>query len=210
MEKTFFKLVFALQIALASLSSADLNESAMDILYQEFPLLADLDTPLPGSISGRQNFTRCCLQAVYDSYQVLDNGTISPNPANLFVTLSADQLVNEEFPCGATYNGSSVGAPVVQIPYIWCATNCPGWQRSTAQVSFHGSSLLSIALHHGAWRYQAKANNYTDGAMQSLTQWVQPFVGFILPAAAFCLNVGSILAISELVLAADKMQPGST
>jgi hypothetical protein len=30
-----------------------------------------------------------------------------------------------------------------------------------------------------------------------LTQWIQPFVGFILPAAVFCLNVGEVTSYSR-------------
>ncbi len=124
-------------------------------LFDFFPELLDLQKPSRINPFGGQNFTRCCLQAVYDSYQVVD-GQVTPNPAHPFILLPPNALADTVFPCGATYNGSAAGAPVVSIPYSWCASNCNGWQVSSNTI---------------------------------LTQWIQPFVGFILPAAVFCLNV---------------------
>jgi hypothetical protein len=106
---------------------------------------------------GGQNFTVCCLKAVDASYQIQD-GQVSlvSDVASQFINLTAEDLNATQFPCGAAYNGSDAGAPLVTIPYSWCKTNCGGWQQSTNRI---------------------------------LTQWIQPFVGFILPAAVFCLNV---------------------
>ncbi len=133
-------------------------------LADYFTELGDLERPFKLNPAGGQNFTRCCLQAVYDSYQVVD-GQVTPNPAHPFITLSPSALFDTVFPCGATYNGSAAGAPVVQIPYSWCVSNCGGWQVSSSTI---------------------------------LTQWVQPFAGFILPAAVFCLNVWMPLFFSRL------------
>ncbi len=37
--------------------------------------------------------------------------------------------------------------------------------------------------------YSSNCGGWQQSGSSKLTQWVQPFVGFILPAAAFCLNV---------------------
>ncbi|KAH8899982.1 hypothetical protein GQ53DRAFT_816019 [Thozetella sp. PMI_491] len=124
-------------------------------LFDALPQLVDLQTPFAPNPAGGQNFTRCCLQAVYDSYQIVD-GEVVLNPDTSFVNLSAAELNDTSFPCGASFNGSLAGSPVVNVPFSWCSNNCRGWQVSSNTV---------------------------------LTQWIQPFVGFILPAAVFCLNV---------------------
>lgn len=126
-----------------------------------FAPLEDLRRPVPHRISS-QNFTRCCLRALDEWYKNPKNPDIivesSKNPSKIFS--NADDLSNtkpeEQFPCGAQYDGSNDGATRVKISYTWCKSNCGGWQRSRSAV---------------------------------LEQWVQPFVGFILPAAVFCLNV---------------------
>lgn len=144
--------VFAFQLSLLapadSSSYANLSEAipALQDLYQ-FPLRRD-------PWLGGQNFTVCCLWAVSESYQI-QNGQVSQT-ADGFIDLTPDDLNDGQFPCGATYNGSDAGAPLVTIPYSWCRANCGGWEQSTNRI---------------------------------LTQWIQPFVGFILPAAVFCLNV---------------------
>lgn len=104
---------------------------------------------------GGRNTTRCCLQAIIESYQVDQHGQVIESQ-NGYISISADDLSNAQFPCGAGYSGNDSGAPLVTVPYNWCSANCGGWQQSTNKI---------------------------------LTQWVQPFVGFILPAAVFCLNV---------------------
>jgi hypothetical protein len=126
-------------------------------LFDALPQLVDLQTPFMPNLAGGQNFTRCCLQAVYDSYQIVD-GEVVLNPDTSFVQVSAAELNDTSFPCGASFNGSLAGSPVVNVPFSWCSTNCRGWESSSSTI---------------------------------LTQWIQPFVGFILPAAVFCLNVSS-------------------
>ncbi|KAK1753667.1 hypothetical protein QBC47DRAFT_430514 [Echria macrotheca] len=124
-----------------------------------FPPLNDLKTPDPLSFQavGGQNFTRCCLKAVRATYDIVDGKLgFTPNPANRFLTQTPQELSDLEFPCGAKYDGNDNGAPLVQVPYHWCAENCPGWQQSV------------------------------NG---DLDQWIIPFVGFILPAAVFCLGI---------------------
>lgn len=148
--------VFALQLGLLT---GSLASSGYANLSQAIPPLQDLyNFPLRRDPwLGGQNFTVCCLLAVNESYQI-QNGQVSQTTAaqDQFINLTPDQLNATQFPCGATYNGSDAGAPLVTIPYSWCRANCGGWQQSTNRI---------------------------------LTQWIQPFVGFILPAAVFCLNV---------------------
>jgi hypothetical protein len=115
---------------------------------------------------GGRNSTRCCLQAVAESYVIQNGQPIqNPNKAQDYINLPALNLSQAQFPCGASYDGSSAGAPVVAVPYSWCKQNCGGWEKSQNAV---------------------------------LSQWVQPFVGFILPAAVFCLNVRPSNHIAEI------------
>jgi len=144
--------VFVLQFSLLPLVRS--SSYSFSNLSEVFPTLQDLYTRPNTSRVGGQNFTRCCLWAVSESYQI-QNGQVTLT-GNAFIDLTPDQLSDTQFPCGATYNGSNAGAPQVVIPYSWCSRNCGGWALSSTVV---------------------------------LTQWIQPFVGFILPAAVFCLNV---------------------
>ena len=152
--------VFALQLSLLAPVRGSSDSSSYANLSTAFPPLQDLDNfPLHRDPRlGGQNFTVCCLLAVNQSYQIQQDGQVSQaaDPQSRFINLTPDQLNNTQFPCGATYNNNDTGAPLVTIPYSWCASNCGGWQQSTNRI---------------------------------LTQWIQPFVGFILPAAVFCLNV---------------------
>lgn len=155
----FYRLLCAFLplFGLFTLVYGDYNSSMFyTSLSQVFSPLADLDQPGSQRIGGL-NLTRCCLLAVKESYQIDSNGHViqSPNPTN-FLQISAAELANKQFPCGASYNGDDDGAPKVTIPNSWCQSNCGGWQKSSNKA---------------------------------LTQWIQPFVGFILPAAVFCLNV---------------------
>ena len=128
-------------------------------LSQAFPELDSLyTTHLKHSpYVGGRNSTRCCLQAVSESYVIQDGQPIqNPNSAQDYIDFPPLNLSQSQFPCGASYDSDSGGAQPVLVPYSWCKQNCGGWEKSTNAA---------------------------------LSQWVQPFVGFILPAAVFCLNV---------------------
>ena len=141
-------------------SQSGFNQSAhYSNLSQAFPQLDSLyTTPLKHSpYNGGRNSTRCCLQAVSESY-VLQNGQPiqNPNKDQSYIDFPPINLSQSQFPCGASYNGDKSGAQPVLVPYSWCKKNCGGWEKSTNTA---------------------------------LSQWVQPFVGFFLPVAVFCLNV---------------------
>jgi hypothetical protein len=139
-------------------------------LSQVWPALADLDAFSNNTSLGGRNLTRCCLYAVRESYTIVDGYIVqNVDEQSRFVNLSAWQLSEDQFPCGASYSGNDAGAPDVKISYWWCAANCGGWQKSSNTA---------------------------------LSQWVQPFVGFILPAVVFCLNVsGGLASLAPLSLA---------
>ena len=105
-----------------------------------------LSTLLPIGRPGGQDFIHCCATALSTFSTGSDLTDISVDPFSR----------NSQYPCGATYQGDSAGAPAVKITYRWCHEQCPGWQVSKPD---------------------------------KLTQWLQPFVGFILPAVIFSLNV---------------------
>ena len=157
-------LLFALcYVCLLGPVNTQLNESFVYTnLSEVFPSLSSLDTnPAdPSPPVGRQKFSRCCLQAVSESY-VIVRGKVQNNPRNesVFINLSPAELNATQWPCGAAYDGRDEGAPEVKVPYSWCKQKCDGWQRSTGTA---------------------------------LSEWVQPFVGFILPSAVFCLHASRL------------------
>ncbi|KAI0378006.1 hypothetical protein F5Y04DRAFT_291469 [Hypomontagnella monticulosa] len=106
------------------------------------PQLAGLSPfpPSPRALGlGGQNFTHCCLLALNESLTVRPDGNLSYTPTSFVASgFSTTQLQtsiqNEEFPCGATFNGDMGGAPVVRVPYRWCEKTCPGWEISHSDV----------------------------------------------------------------------------
>ena len=109
-------------------------------------ITSQLSTLSPIGRPGGQDFTHCCATALSTFANGSDLSEISVGPFS----------GTSQYPCGATYQGDSAGAPPVKVTYKWCHKQCPGWQVSKAE---------------------------------KLTQWLQPFVGFILPAVIFSLNV---------------------
>ncbi|KAI8958950.1 hypothetical protein F5Y11DRAFT_362223 [Daldinia sp. FL1419] len=102
------------------------------------PQLAGLTSNPPSSLPiglGGQNFTHCCLRALNDSLVVRSDGNLSYSSTSFVVPgFSIENLEaaisNDEFPCGATFNGDASGAPVVRVPYYRCTEQCPGWEIS--------------------------------------------------------------------------------
>lgn len=108
------------------------------------PQLAGLSPGPPGTRPiglGGQNFTHCCMLALNGSLVVgSPDGNLSYAPTSFVAPgLSIPALEaafrDEEFPCGATFNGDAGGAPVVvRVPYDWCVANCAGWEISTSDA----------------------------------------------------------------------------
>ncbi|KAI0135030.1 hypothetical protein F4814DRAFT_443858 [Daldinia grandis] len=102
------------------------------------PQLAGLTHNPPSSLPiglGGQNFTHCCLRALNDSLAVSSDGNLSYSSTSFVapgVSIEGleSAIQNDEFPCGATFNGDLSGAPAVRIPYYWCTKQCPGWEIS--------------------------------------------------------------------------------
>ncbi|KAI9681554.1 MAG: hypothetical protein M1829_000751 [Trizodia sp. TS-e1964] len=149
--------VLAALLLLLTHSSVTLcQNTTFTSLEDAFPQLAGLHAPRSdrSPASGGQNYTYCCLLAINDSLTV-ENGAIKDR-TNTSLQITGNQLLNAKFPCGASYDGTRTGAPLVIVDWNWCVSNCNGWARSDNQ---------------------------------NLNQWVQPLVGFILPAVVFCLTV---------------------
>jgi hypothetical protein len=127
-------ILFGLSVAGALGGSA--NTSISDFI----PQLADLtvDPPYTRPIRlGGQNFTHCCLRALNDSLSVRDGALIYQTPSFVNPDTNVSELraaAQQDFPCGATFNGNYDGAPVISVPYEWCGTNCDGWQISHRDV----------------------------------------------------------------------------
>ncbi|RDW92640.1 hypothetical protein BP5796_02034 [Coleophoma crateriformis] len=100
------------------------------------PQLQGLTRTAPGAWDfylGGQNFTVCCLLAVNDSIR-LSNGRLVEAETSYLTNFSFFESAsqNNNFPCGAAYQGDSAGSPVVRVPFSYCSSNCGGWQRSQA------------------------------------------------------------------------------
>lgn len=100
----------------------------------------DLYRPTGNPSLGGQNFTWCCIKAVQEAVEVQANQLVlRPGYEDWIILDNGDgnitDLVNytdsSRFPCTAVYSpGDNNGAPIVQVPYIWLADVCPGWQVS--------------------------------------------------------------------------------
>ena len=118
---------------------------------------------------GGQNFTHCCLLAVNESL-VWDNGYINETQPNFFLNSSIDALID------ATNNN--------QFP---CTAQWNGDPAGAPVVEVPASWL---ELNCPGWEL-------SDSRKGDEQQWIQPFVGFLLPAVVFCKqNHSSLVAAS--------------
>lgn len=87
---------------------------------------------------GGQNFTHCCLLAVNSSLEIQDGNLAITNSSfftpDVTVNLLQKAVQDNEFPCGAAWNGDRAGAPVVQVTYRWCESQCSGWEISHFEI----------------------------------------------------------------------------
>ena len=101
-----------------------------DQIEQAFPQLYGLtsrpQTGLPLSLGG-QNFDHCCALAVNDSLKIV-NGmlTLQNTTHSIIIDSDLSGLENGQFPCGASFQGGSRGAPGVKISYRYCRERCLG------------------------------------------------------------------------------------
>ena len=79
---------------------------------------------------GAQDLDHCCLLAVNDSLDVVDDTIIGFRRDQSYIAGDLQAFRERQFPCAARYIGDKDGAPPVTIPYSYCRKNCPGWQRS--------------------------------------------------------------------------------
>lgn len=110
------------------------NNNSLSLSVSEaFPQLSNLQRSLASGFSlttGAQNLDHCCLLAVNDSLSVINGSLIGFKPNQSFIADNFTTFRSKQFPCAASYIGDKNGAPPVTIPYSYCITNCPGWQRS--------------------------------------------------------------------------------
>jgi hypothetical protein len=132
-------------------------------LLDKFPLLATWNSTLRKSpYIGGQNFTQCCLKAITQSYVISAAGDIINNPDKSYPSLGVS----------ADFLGGS------QFP-CGAAYNATQGDVGAPQVTVPYTWCRDNC---GGWEQSTNSD---------LNQWVQPFVGFILPAAVFCLNVSA-------------------
>jgi hypothetical protein len=133
-------------------------------LLDKFQLLGTFADPLKKSpYLGGQNFTQCCVKAVTQAYVVSPSGEITNNP-------------NKNYP----FLGISAEALGNQQFPCGATYNDSQGDKGAPQVTV---PYKWCRENCGGWAQSTNSN---------LNQWVQPFVGFILPAAVFCLNVSNI------------------
>jgi hypothetical protein len=125
------------------------------------PLKDLVNYPNPRGLAN-QNFTRCCLRA-------LDEWSKDQNKQHIQVLSSQKQTDFKPF---ATKE--ELGRTKEQFP-CGAAYNHNKEGATRVQISY-----IWCKENCGGWERSRSA---------VLEQWVQPFVGFILPAAVFCLNV---------------------
>lgn len=102
-------------------------------IAEVFPQLSNLQRYPVSRYSlsvGAQDLDHCCLLAVNDSLDVVDGDVIGFTPSQSFIADDFESFRTRQFPCAAGYIEDNEGAPTVTIPYSYCRTNCPGWQRS--------------------------------------------------------------------------------
>lgn len=113
-----------------------------------FPQLADFGTNFGSPQLGEQNFTRCCLLAVNESL-VIWNGTIGKSSTDYIASSSIEKLFRARddgyFPCDSEPN-EAYEKFVVEVPYNWLSTNCPGWSRVPLGSLSWVQSLVSFVL----------------------------------------------------------------
>ena len=111
------------------------DSSSNSTIAEVFPQLYNLRRVIASDYSlsvGSQDFDHCCLLAVNDSLSIINGAVTGFHPVNgqSFISDNFTYFRNRQFPCGANYIGDKQGAPAVAIPYSYCRSNCPGWQRS--------------------------------------------------------------------------------
>lgn len=122
--------------------------------------LQSLDPPFSGSVYGGQNFKLCCLKAVKEW---------KDDPKSPDITIESSK--NK----GLTFTNPD--DPLLAAEQFPCGAEYDDDEDGATRVKITYSWCRSNCP---GW--QRSKNSV-------LTQWLQPFIGFILPAAVFCLNV---------------------
>jgi hypothetical protein len=127
----------------------------------DFFALVPTEIPKAKSVSN-QNFTRCCLRALKDWRN-------NPSNPNIQVQSSKNPYHVFENESDLLKNGADEQFP--------CGAEYQHSKQGAMRVKI---SYTWCKANCGGWQRSRSA---------VLEQWVQPFVGFVLPAAVFCLNV---------------------
>ena len=137
--------------------------SATSNLPSGLSSLAILATASPdrSEFLGGQNFVQCCQRAIRDSYDWAPNGSI---------TLTEDTSQR-----WVKWTLDEINAPEFQLP---------------CDASYQGDGRPADYVNVSYSRCNSDCPGWQLSKSQVFNQWIQPFVGFILPAAFFCLNVG--------------------
>jgi hypothetical protein len=155
------KLLVLLALLLFRTAFAQVNGNFTNLIAA-FPLLKGFDAPLGRSPRlGGQNFTQCCLKAFNQALTVAPNGSVVGSNNSTFLSNNIKPLIDN------LLNKS-------QFP---CGATYQGDRRGVNPVTVPWSWCMENC---GGWQISQST---------SLNQWVQPFVGFILPSVIFVLSV---------------------
>lgn len=174
-----YRLWFILALFPVLISAQTHGQGNFTSVGDAFWQLADLK-PQPDSVShrkpslGGQNFTHCCLLAMNISLEVNNGTLIRKEP--FYINATIDELLAanaaDQFPCGASWNGNTAGAPKVKVPTWWLESMCD------LTLVFEDFANIMLETCPG-WQL-------SDSSKDHESQWISPFVGFLLPAIVFC------------------------
>jgi hypothetical protein len=160
--KMHVSLLSNLQTLLLLFSSIVQASDNFTTLTDAFPLLAGLDSP-PSRMSprlGGQNFTQCCLKAFSQSLTII-NGSV--------VARSEGYVLSDD--------GKAVDIDNLLTSQFPCRATYQGDRTGVNQVKVPWS-----------WCHD-NCGGFEISQSTKLNQWIQPFVGFLLPSVIFCLSV---------------------
>ena len=149
-----------LVVALAAASIRKAQAEDATPTVDYFAPLSDLSTPAPKNLEGGQNFTRCCLRAL-DEWR--------KNPKSQDFSIQSSKNPHKFFD-----NVDDLLKAKEQFP---CGAEYDDDDDGATRVKI---SYFWCRSNCSGWQRSRSS---------VLSQWLQPFVGFILPAAVFCLNV---------------------
>lgn len=144
-----------------------------DSLEEAIPQLTELPDPLVYDPVGGMEFRLCCLQAVKESYRLNSDSKELENVSPLDGQAPFLQVPPSEFPLNSS-----------KFP---CG----------AKYEDNKDGITSPVEVPYRW-CNANCPGWQRSHNSEVNQWIQPFVGYILPAAVFALSVSAAFSFPTL------------